>query len=396
MFKLNISFGKSKEAVNAAPKKGKRLSEQVEKAGPETVNMKQNALRTAIDNARDKNNPSWVELRRIYEKTETDSHVLSHTDTSINKVQGEDFIISKNGVDSEELTQLFKRPWFDQFVEVCFKAELWGYTLVEFGHMDENGEFIDCQMFPRANFYPKNKHIIIQETDTEGIPYGDNPGKFFLLELGKPDNIGKFETIAREVIWKMFARGDWSAVSSKWGSPHLVIDTDAEGDELKAIKYQAADFGNQQNIVGDFNGRTPIIIESKNTGNGYLMFEKNARFCDEQISKVMNGQTGSSDNQAWSGTADVHEDVLEDWHLARLRRYTNIINYKLIPFLIGKGYPLDGATGRYAVLDPKTNANGANNNTGKEGYDLEDGPSKTGKPGEDVTIKKPAAASRPW
>ncbi len=372
-FSFNISWGKDKEAKNAT-QKNKRQSESVNPPAPERVTMQQNKLRDAADEARDPNNPSWTALRRIYEKTVTDGHYMSHRETSINMVVAEPFAVSTNETDNEDLTRLFKRPWFAKWVEIMFDTEMWGYNLAEFGYMDENGEFMDVDEFPRANYYPFNKNIIVDETDTEGIPYSDdktNPTNLFLIELGKWNSIGKLETISREVIWKMFARSDWSALAGRFGLPFLVIDTPAEGKELQGIKYGASNFGRSQNIVGDFNGRIPTLIEPKNNGSGYLVFDKKARFCNEEISKVMNGQTGTSDNQAWSGTADVHEDVLDDWHFSRLRRYTNIINYKLIPFLIHHGYPLDGATFRFLALDEdRKKTTGANGDEGEKETDL--------------------------
>jgi len=99
----------------------------------------------------------------------------------------------------------------------------------------------------------------------------------------------------------------------------------------------------------------------------------------------MNGQTGTSDEKAFVGSAEVHERILDDWHHSRLRRYANIINYKLIPFLVYHGYPLEGLTGTFkelmAVETPGGNEQGPDADGGQN-------PKKKVKPGP--------AAVFPW
>ena len=52
--------------------------------------------------------------------------------------------------------------------------------------------------------------------------------------------------------------------------------------------------------------------------------------------------TGTSDVKAWAGSAEVHERVLTEFTKARMKRVQDIINYRLFPFLVAHGYPLEG------------------------------------------------------
>ncbi|MCD7838844.1 MAG: hypothetical protein LUG65_08030, partial [Clostridiales bacterium] len=56
---------------------------------------------------------------------------------------------------------------------------------------------------------------------------------------------------------------------------------------------------------------------------------------------------------AWAGTAEVHERVLTEFTKARMKRIQALINYKLFPFLILKGYPLKGYEFRFYELKYK-------------------------------------------
>ena len=58
----------------------------------------------------------------------------------------------------------------------------------------------------------------------------------------------------------------------------------------------------------------------------------------------MNGQTGTSDEKSFVGSAEVHERVLDKFTEARLKRVQDIVNYKLLPFLQYHGYPITDKT----------------------------------------------------
>ncbi|MFA7466969.1 MAG: DUF935 family protein [Desulfotomaculaceae bacterium] len=353
--KKTIVRPRASNEVKSEPKKNKRLSSTVNLPQPDRIRMQMDVLRNAVESARDIYCPSWIDLYNIYRNTTTDAHVRSQYQTAVNKLIASNFVMARGGQDNEELTGLFKRPWFDKFLEFCYVSELWGYTALEFGLQDQNGEFTDLKIFPRFNIYPFNRNIIINQENTAGFYYGDEPARWFLLELSEPDNLGLLELISREVIWKAFARRDWSEHSEKYGKPHVIVYTDTEDTaETDKREQAAANFANNGYMIADKELDKVEFLESTGTGTAYLIYEKNIRLIDEQISKLMNGQTSSSDEKAWVGSAEVHERILDDWHHSRLRRYTNIINYKLIPFLAYHGYPLqEGDTGRFTELDPK-------------------------------------------
>ena len=364
---MDLRFWNKKEipannpATKTNGKKGSRQSDNVNLPQPDRVQMQLVNLRQYVTDAKDTQNPSWTELYRMYENTLTDPEVSTQREIAVNKIKAEKFIISKDGNDNDELTALFMRPWFDKFREFVVDTELWGYRLPEFGQFDADGQFIDCQLFPVYNVYPHNKNIIVNATDTRGIPYANddpakgelvNPYELFLIELGDKKSLGKLEKLTREVIIKSFARRDWNEHSEKWGQPRIVIKTDAEGKELDQVEKGAKNFSrNGYAIVGSEDEVEKF--EASNNGSGYLIYDKNIDKCDQYIAKIINGQYGTGAEKAFVGTAQVAENILNDFHHSRLREAQNVINYELIPFLIHWGYPLEGCTGRFPVLDVK-------------------------------------------
>lgn len=337
----------------------RHLRNEVKAPQPERTVMQMGALRGAVDSARDVYNPSWIDLHNIYRNCITDSQVRCQSQIAVNKLISEDFNVRVDGVDNEELTKLFRRPWFDSFLAALYDAELWGYTLIEFGQIDINGEFTSCKVFPRTNVYPFNKNIIVYNTDIVGIPYCNrnpengplvDPAQYFLFEVGEPDDIGLLELIAREVIIKSFSRRDWAEFSEKWGQPRIVVRTDADGADLQNMQRGVANLARNGYA---FIGLDDEIekLEASGQGSSHLIYENNITLCDNNIAKLINGQHGTGEEKAFVGSAEVSERILNDFHYSRLRRYTNIINYQLMPFLMKFGYPLSNAQGYFPSLE---------------------------------------------
>jgi len=331
--------------------KKRRMSGEINNRLDDRVKMEMGTLRNAVESAKNPYNPNRYDLYLLYDNAITDSEVRSQARTAINKMVAEQFIISINGVERPDLTDYFHRPWFESLLKHVFYSELYGYTLGEFGLLDPAGEFRTCDAFPRAHVRPDRKEILIDPFLQNGIPIGDVMRPLGLIEIGDPKDLGTLETITREVIWKNFSRSDWATYSEKFGNPLVTMLTDAEGDDLTKRVNMLRNFASSGWAVGDKDSDEITITEPASRNGAHELFATNIDLGDKNIGKLINGQTGTANNEAWSGTAEVHEGIMSDYHESRLRVTTNLVNYELIPFLTYWGYPLQGATFRFPALD---------------------------------------------
>lgn len=373
---ISTIFGSTSAPVEQRTKK--RPTGLIDTTVPvDRIKMEMKTLVNAAEAAVYPANPDRRDLIGIYERASKDAHVISQFQIAESKLVGEQFIVSRAGSDDQELTAMFKKPWFEDFIKLCFEAEMWGYTLVEFGPII-NGNWANVTAFPRRHVQPFSRNILIRPGDRQGIPYYDKPEALFLIELGKPKDLGRLEIISREVIWKNFSRTDWSQASEKFGMPLLNLKTDADDTELDRMEEMCRNFASNGWIIT----RTEDSVEFLETAKSdiHKIYMENAKFCDEQISKCVNGQTSTSDEKAYSGSAQVHEGILEDFHAARLRHASNIVNYTLFPFLIYHGYNLENCSFRFPALDVREQSS--------QGTD----PDPDSGPNTDPLIKNPAGS----
>jgi phage gp29-like protein len=331
----------------------KRMTGQVDATIPEDrVKMEMDELVNAIEYALYPGSPDRRNLLAIYASAEDDSHVISQVEIAKAKLIAEPFILTKNGTEDETLTKMFRASWFEDWLSIIIDSIMYGYTLVEAGQLNSEGTWTEFRTFPRRHVEPFKKHILIRPSDSVGIPYGDNPASLYLLEIGKAKDLGRFKTVAREVIWKNFSRTDWSQASEKYGMPILYYQTDTEDkQELDRIEQLCRNFASNGWIIGHINDK--ITINQAANSDFYKIYLENATFCDNQISKCINGQTGSSDEKSFVGAAEVHERILDDFSERRLRMASNLTNNTLMPFLKYHGWQLEGVQFRFPALDKK-------------------------------------------
>ncbi len=336
------------------PGKKKRITSQIDTSVSEDrVKMEMDTLVTAVESAIYPGRPDRRDLLVIYANTEDDSHVISQVEIAKSRLLSEPFVLTRNGSEDAELIEKFKAPWFEDWLSIIIDSIMWGYTLVEAGPVNNEGVFNNFSIFPRRHVEPFKRQILIRPTDVEGVPYGDKPEALYLIEIGQPKDLGRFKIVAREVIWKNFSRTDWSQASEKFGMPFLHFKTATDDkDELDRIEALCRNFASNGYIIS--SNEDEVTIEQPTNSDFYKIFHENAQFCDQQISKCINGQTGTSDEKSFVGSAEVHERILDDFSERRLRTASNLTNTKLIPFLNYHGWQLEGVKFRFPALDKKS------------------------------------------
>lgn len=346
----------------------KRLTPSLKQTAPARVDNSLAILKSAEQMARNPENPNRVQLYSIYEQIVKDSHLSANVRTAKIAVQKSDFQIMRNGKADDKATLLLNTPWFDAFISHALDAEFWGHSLIEFHYDIETKAVGKIILIPRKHVKPESGIVVAEIADDSGWEYRDNKETWGLVEIGRPNDLGLYLIAATEVLIKNYARSDWSQASEKYGMPLLKIKTNTEDSkELDRLEDMAQNFAANGYVI--INNEDDAEIIQPPGRNFFSIYEKSIKMCDEQISKIINGQTGSSDQKSYAGAAEVHERILNDYTFSRMRRMQHIINRELLPFLTNVfGYPFAGCEFRYTDLEkkdikpkpetPKVNANG--------------------------------------
>ncbi len=328
--------------------KQNRLSYQLKRTSTPMAKAEMSAWKRAVSSATDPERPDRNDLYALYQLALSDAHLFSQINSRKIKTTGAPFSVVKGGTTSKDLTELLRRPWFGDFMNLALDSLFYGHSLIEFGQLVD-GHFGEVHLIDRNLVVPEKGLVIAKVGDDKGLPYREAPFNEYLIEIGTPDYLGLLKDAVPEVIWKRNARSDWSVRSEKFGMPVVVIRTSStDARELDAKEMMAANIGSNGYAILHIDDQ--VEFHESQHSDAYQVYLEQARFCDEQLSKLILGQTGVSDKKSFVGAAEVHERLMNEYIERDMRWLENVINYQLFPFLISQGYALGEA--RFAFDQP--------------------------------------------
>jgi hypothetical protein len=300
--------------------------------------------RRAIETAEYPLRPDRKTLYGLYRQIELDDQVETQMLLARATIRNAPFIVrNRRGTDKTDAAELLDRTWFREFLLAALETEFWGHTLLEFDPGLRDGfEFKAIHQFPREHVRPEYGDVLVNISDSKGIPFRNNDSTSkFLVELGKAFDIGRHKIVALPVIRKKYSDADWSQFSEKYGMPLLSIKTNTrDSKELDSKEAMAKNFGSNGWVILDDQDEIEVH-ERKNT-EGHVVFSSRIDLAHAQIAQTINGQTGTSAEKSFVGSAEVHERVLNELTLDRLQVIQDMINDRLFPVLTSNGYPFAG------------------------------------------------------
>lgn len=288
----------------------------------------------SIAAATDPDDPRRGLLYRFNQALYLDEHLQTTIDNRVLPVQQSEFrMVDKNGNENEEATRLLKRPWFHELIRICFLHRMQGVSLADISHLDNNMELAYVEEIPMSNYIPQQGIILREETDTTGWNYKEGALEPYYVEFGNAWSLGILNELAIIILAKKLGLGSWMNYIEKFGVPPVFVISDRQDKKrLDELYEMMLDFKNS--MFGVLSGQERVEYGKEaggNTTNAFLPLEER---CDEQISKRLLGQTGTTKNGPYEGTAKVHERVERTRHESDKMIFQYYFNYIIIPKLV--------------------------------------------------------------
>jgi phage gp29-like protein len=348
-YSVNLSKKAAGNPISATNTK-KRASASIKKQTRSELSYQIIDIKKALQRAKGEI-PDRSLLFKIYEYISRDGHLKSQIRVAKSKVKAEPWMLYRNGKPDEAATERYNKIWFNKIIEYIIFVEWKGFAVIELDELiPGDAEVKAVKLINHENISIEQQRVLLEATiNGPYIEYKDIAWDIDLLEFGSNDDYGSFLEAAYNVIWKYYGRSDWSRSSEKFGMPILTIEADTIDDtELDDMEKRAANFGADGYMVLQQGDKANIL---QRTGdNGHKIYLDNIELCNKEISKIINGQTGTTDEKAFVGGAEVHERTMEDITIDRLSMIKDEVNAKLLPYLEAKGFDVTGLTFDYPEL----------------------------------------------
>ena len=326
--------------MKAKRTKGKvpEIIQKIEVSQTRRASQDISSWRNAIKSAESIFFPRRVLLYDLYSEILLDGHLtavvekrkLSVTNTPLHFVQ--------DGKVNKEITELIATERFITLLGYILETKIWGHSLIELSF--ENDVLIPI-LIPRKHVIPEKGIILRNQNDVAGFSYKEQPYSNYVLEVGEKDSLGLLMKAAQYVIYKRGGFGDWAQYCELFGMPFRVAKYDGYDDKTRTdLENALKEAGSAAYIVipkeADLN-----FIQNNTTGSS-ILYDMLIDSCNKELSKLILGQTMTTEAGGALAQAKVHQEVEMEIHFADKLFVKNILNDRLIPLLKTHGLNVDG------------------------------------------------------
>lgn len=313
---------------------GKAYSGQIN-YDPETMAVKSlDDWKLSILMATNQDDPNFLYWYQLIQNLMLDNHLVSVIESRIAHSQRSNYkLVNDNGDENPDITWMFQRTWFEEFIYIALMSKFQGRKLVEMIETDENGELKTITEIPMPNFNAKKGIITKEVGDTNGWSYIDGVYQNYYLQIGKDRDMGVLAQMAPVILAKKLAMGSWLDFVEKYGIPPLFITTEREDDRrLNELFDMATNFKAANFMIG--RGAEKFEIPNITTTNAQTVFDALIERCNSEISKRILGGTGLTDEKGFVGSVEIQYQLAKDRFESDKLFLSNLINQQLIPRLI--------------------------------------------------------------
>ena len=314
---------------------GKRIPYERQGADMRTKEIKD--WQQAVMAATDPQNPRRELLYFIYQNLLRDDDLQATIENRVLPLQMASFrmVDKKTGEHVKEATELLERTWFQDLRRMSIMSTLQGNLLVSLAEKlnPKTLEIEEIEEIPQCNYVAQAGVIVEHSYDQEGISYREGGMETYYYQFGKDWDLGLLNVLAIPIFAKKLGFGSWISYIDQFGIPFMFVVTDRMDEKRRDELF---DMMNEMRSgrYAVLQGQERIDFGKEASSSTTNAFEPFMERCHGIITRLILGQTGTTNNEAFEGTSEVHERVEKYRHEADKLRFMYLFNYEIIPRLV--------------------------------------------------------------
>lgn len=293
-------------------------------------------------------NPNRSRLYDIYRDIEIDLHLSGCVSQRVGFVMAKSFkLVDAKGNINDQALHLFDQAWFKQLLKYALQANLWGHSLIELGDITTDGDgcpcYTDVKLIPRKHVIPEYGRVIQQigQDWTSGIDYRAAPFTDWLIEAGRPDDLGLYLKAATQTIPKKNMLAFWDSFGEIFGMPMRIARTTSRDPKVMSqLEKMLKDAGASQYMVAGQDTEIEFVESGK--GDAFNVYDKRIDRANSELSKLIIGQTMTIEDGSSLSQSQTHLEVFQNLVDSDCTMLRDIVNNQLIPRMIKHGFPVKG------------------------------------------------------
>lgn len=305
--------------------------------------------RRALAQAENRENPRRSTLLDLFEDVILNAHLSSVMGKRILAVTNSEIKFQdKEGSEVEEINGILDEPWFIELLEFIIEVRFYGHSLIEPEY--ENGEIVGVNLVNRRHVVQEKGIVMLKVGDADGINYRDPLLHQWLIEVGKKRDLGLLAKASPYCLYLKDNLADWSEHNEKFGMPHRSYKYDHHDPKARELLIKSADAWTAAGYdVIPKDAEIDINFSaSASTGETYEKFDKRV---EAKLSKLVLGQTMTTEDGSSKSQSEVHKDVEEAIEFSDKLLVVKVLNKQLRPILELLGFPLKEGRFFYPEID---------------------------------------------
>ena len=304
--------------------------------------------RDAWQSAINVDNPSRQRLYDIYRDAEIDLHLSGCVEQRRGFVMARSFkIVDVKGDENEEAVHFFDQSWFKQLMRYALDSIYWGHSLIELGDLCTDGDgcicYSDVKLIPRKHVIPEYGRVItdLGQDWTTGIDYRQPPFSDWLIEAGRPDDLGLYLKAASQTIPKKNMLAFWDTFGEIFGMPmRIARTTSRDQKEIDRLDKMLREAGTALSMVAGMETEIEFVESGK--GDAFNVYDKRIDRANSELSKLIIGQTMTIEDGSSLSQSETHLEVFQNLVESDCDMLRDIVNNQLIPRMVRHGFPVKG------------------------------------------------------
>ena len=332
----------------ASPRRTKKQVIDLQRTTDALIRRDLHDWRTAWQMAIRVDNPDRRRLYDIYRDVDVDLHLSGCVEQRTGFVMARGFkLADAEGNGHPEAAHYLEQEWFKQLMRHCLESKYWGHSLVELGDLTTDGDGCLCydgvRLLPRKHVIPEYHRLLPQQGMDwrTGIDYHEPAFSAWLIECGRPDDLGLYLKAATHTIPKKHMLSFWDAFGEIFGMPMRVARISSRDPKDVARTQQMLDaMSNAFSAVLDQDTEVQFVESSR--GDAYNVYDRRIERANSELSKLVIGQTMTIEDGSSLSQSQTHLEVFQNLVDADADMLRDVVNNQLLPRMVRHGFPLQG------------------------------------------------------
>jgi hypothetical protein len=292
--------------------------------------------------------PNRSLLYDVYDDAMLDLHLSGCIGQRKGMTEKKSFALAdfKSGKANEDAMLIFESQWFKDFVSATLDSRFYGYSLVEFGSVLDNGTaplFEFCEVLNRRHVIPEHGVIVRSPYDDwhSGVSYREGELAEWCIGIGRRKDLGLLLKCAPQTLSKKNMMAYWDKFGELFGMPVRIGKTvSTDETEISNLTDMLQRMGAA--AWGLFPEGTDIEIKETGRGDAFQVYDRRIERANLEISKCILNQTMTIDSGGSYSQSEVHLEVFRNVCDGDADFVRDTVNGQLLPFLVKKGFPVSG------------------------------------------------------